>query len=209
MQKIYIPNNKSFRRSLILACLLLLNACQTHPIKQQTTGWDDPLWQKQYQLLKQIKTFEIKGRIGIVNPADSFSSNYFWKQQAQEHFHFRMYGAFGQTYAMVKVTPQLTSLDTGDERHFEGQDAEQLLYQVLGWSLPVGYLQDWIKGLPTGVGQGDILINADGTLQQIQYLDYIVDFERYQIKNHTALPGRIKIVQGDNKVTLSIRHWSL
>lgn len=197
--------------------LLLLSACQTAPIKQKTTVWDDPLWQKHYKQLKTFDQYYLKGRIGITQPNDSFSSNFLWRQRKADDFTFRMYGAFGQTYMILKVQPNLSTLDTGDDEHFEGHDAQQLLRGVSGWNIPVSLMQDWIKGLPTGIQRNDLLINADGTLQQIKYLDYVVDYIRYQEAElpqatqsiHLKMPDKIKITQGGNKIILSIRSWDI
>lgn len=197
--------------------ILILSACETTPVKQETTVWDDPLWQKHYQQLKTFEQYNLKGRIGITHPEDSFSSNFLWQQQKPNTFNFRMYGAFGQTYMILKVQPHISTLDTGDDEHYEGVNARNLLYGVAGWDLPVELMQDWIKGLPTGIQKSDLLINADGTLQQIKYLDYVVDFIRYQEAELTRgdrtmalkMPDKIKIVQGQNKIILSIRSWEL
>ncbi|NVK20946.1 MAG: outer membrane lipoprotein LolB [Kangiellaceae bacterium] len=215
-----LPLAKTIQKTILtIIALFLLSACETTPVKQATTVWDDPLWQRQYQQLKTIEQFQLKGRIGITHPQDSFSSNFLWQQQAHNHFDFRLYGAFGQTYAIMKVTPMISTLDTGDERHFEGTNPEYLLYSILGWSLPINYLQDWVKGLPTGISQNNLLINADGTLQQLTYQDYVVTYERYAefqlasaIEGETVatkLPTKIKILQGDNKVILSNRSWDM
>ena len=199
--------------------LLILSACETMPVKQETTVWDDPLWQKHYKLLKSFEQYQLKGRIGITHPEDSFSSNFLWRQQQPNQFTFRIYGAFGQTYMILKVQPSYSTLDTGDDEHFEGQDARQLLYSVSGWDIPVTLMQDWIKGLPTGIQRSDLLINADGTLQQIKYLDYVVDYIRYDDaelplgdKNsdktiELKMPDKVRITQGQNKIVLSIRSW--
>lgn len=197
--------------------LVILSACETTPVKQKTTVWDDPLWQKHYQQLKTFEQYRLKGRIGITHPEDSFSTNFLWQQQKPNTFTFRMYGAFGQTYMILKVQPHISTLDTGDDEHYEGVDARNLLYGVAGWDLPVELMQDWIKGLPTGIQKSNLLINADGTLQQIKYLDYVVDFIRYQEAELTRgdktmtlkMPDKIKIVQGQNKIILSIRSWEL
>ncbi|WP_223669402.1 lipoprotein insertase outer membrane protein LolB [Kangiella shandongensis] len=200
-----------------LLSLLALTACETTPVKQETTVWDDPRWQKHYQLLKTFEQYQLKGRIGITHPEDSFSSNFLWQQRQQDNFTFRMYGAFGQTYLILKVGPNLSTLDTGDDEHYQGVDARNLLYGVSGWDIPVSLMQDWIKGLPTGINKSNLLINADGTLQQIKYLDYTVDFIRYdeaewERDNKTItlkMPDKIKIVQGQNKIILSVRSWDI
>ena len=217
-------------KNLVISSLfiLLLAACETAPVKQETTVWDDPLWQKHYKLLKTFEQYQLNGRIGITHPDDSFSSNFLWQQQEPNRFTVRMYGAFGQTYMILKVQPSLSTLSTGDDQHYEGFDARQLLYGVSGWDIPVTLMQDWIKGLPTGINKSDLLINADGTLQQIKYLNYTVDYVRYDVAElpktsmsnngddtiELKMPDKIRIVQdngeqGENKIVLSIRSWDL
>lgn len=210
--------NKTLKISIMAVSALALVACETTPVIQETTVWDDPLWQKHYRSLKPIKQFSLKGRIGITNPQDSFSSNFRWQQQAFETFKFRMYGALGQTYLILNANPTLARLDTGDDKHFEGNNAAQLIEQASGMRVPVNYLSDWIKGLPTGVNQDQLIINADGTLRELKFVDnqslypYRVLFERYKkFKNNEALekpmPTKIRILNGDTKIILSIRNW--
>lgn len=215
---------KTIRTLLLASALIIITACETIPVKQETTVWDDPRWQNHYKQLKTFEQYYLKGRIGITHPEDSFSSNFLWRQQEPNRFTFRMYGAFGQTYMILKVNPSISTLDTGDDEHFEGLDARNLLYSVSGWDIPVTFMQDWIKGLPTGIKRSNLLINADGTLQQIKYLNYTVDYIRYDDaelpvsdksgdKSITLkMPDKIRIVQnngarGENKIVLSIRSW--
>lgn len=205
----------TFRLLMICSFTILLMACETIPVKQETTGWNDPLWQRHYKSLASIQSFQIKGRIGITVPDDSFSSNYQWSQQSQDTYNFRMYGAFGQTYAVLDVTPDDAELETGDDQLFASDSAEELLSRVLGWSLPMGYLQDWIKGLPTGIRDNQLIINKDGTLQQLEFEDYQVQFVSYKTFPHPvesrniAMPKKIKILQNDKKVILTIRAWDM
>ncbi len=196
----------------------LLQACDHKRVPQATTEWDDPLWQANYKALKPIQTFALKGRIGISNPQDSFSSNFHWQQNDYKSFKFRMYGAFGNTYALMNSTPDWTSLETADERFFEGPNASLLIAETLGWKLPLNYLSDWIKGVPTGVGRDKIAINADGTLQSLTYIEqssidpnkvFNVSYEKYLSSDNKKMPAKIRIIEGDNKLILSIRTWEL
>ncbi len=197
----------------LTASLVFITACSPKYQAQDTTGWDDPLWQAHYKALKPMQKFALKGRIGISNPKDSFSSNFRWQQHAYQDFQFRMYGALGNTYVLMNSKPEWTSLETGDDRFYEGPDASVLIAQTMGWSLPLNYLADWIKGIPTGVGRDQILINADGTLQQLTYQTegktFLVTFERYAQFSAQTMPTKIRILENDNKLLLSIREWQL
>lgn len=202
-------------RSLLffLMVSLMLTACETKTIPQETTEWDDPLWQAHYKSLKPIQKFSLKGRIGISNPQDSFSSNFQWQQNDFKDFRFRMYGVLGNSYVLMKSKPSWTTLETADDRFFEGPDASALIAQTMGWALPLNYMSDWIKGVPTGVGRDQIKINADGTLQSLNYTSgnkiFTVSFERYLKANQKQMPAKIRIIEGNNKLILSIRSWDI
>ncbi|WP_251358067.1 lipoprotein insertase outer membrane protein LolB [Kangiella sp. TOML190] len=196
----------------IFCCLLAISACDQQRVLQETTEWDDPLWQAHYQALKPIQNFSLKGRIGISNPRDSFSSNFRWQQNAHQDFQFRMYGALGNTYLLMNSKINWSTIETGDDQFFEGPNAEQLVANSMGWQLPLNYLSDWIKGVPTGVGRDKIKINADGTLQSLTYPSgqriFQVSFERYGQFSGKAMPTKIRILEADNKLLLSIRDWT-
>lgn len=198
---------------LLLMVSFILSACETKPVLQKTTEWDDPLWQVHYKALKPIQKFSLKGRIGISNPQDSVSSNFQWQQNAFKDFQFRMYGTLGNTYVLMNSKPEWTTLETADDRFFEGPDASNLIAQTMGWSLPLNYLSDWIKGVPTGVGRDKIKINADGTLQSLLYQannrSFNVSYEKYLTKGDKKMPAKIKILEGENKLILSIRSWEI
>lgn len=198
---------------LVLLAFVLLQACDQTRVPQATTEWDDPLWQAHYKELKPIQAYSLKGRIGISQPQESFSSNFRWQQNAYKDFDFRMYGAFGNTYVLMNSKPNWTTLETGDEQFFEGPDASELIVQTMGWPLPLNYLSDWVKGVPTGVGRDQIKINADGTLQSLSYQSehrlFQVNFEKYRQFNDKMMPTKIKILESANKLTLSIRSWEI
>ncbi len=207
--------NKYF---FLVLFVFVLSACDSQRAPQATTEWDDPLWQAHYKALKPIQKFSLKGRIGISNSQDSFSSNFRWQQNAFQDFQFRMYGVLGNTYVLMNSKPNWSTLETGDDRFLEGPDASILIAKTMSWTIPLNYLSDWIKGVPTGVGQDQIAINQDGTLQTLNYQGpstsfehtYTVSYEKYKVFSGRPMPTKIRITNtlGD-KIILSIRSWEL
>src|SRR5579872_5742386 len=129
--------------SLIL--FLVLTACSSlSPPSSQPL---DLSWKKRQQALKPIKNWQLQGAIAIHTPSDSGSATLHWKQEAGS-YSLSLFGPFGSNAVQVYGKPGFIRLQTAQGQIFYAHNPEQLLYNQLGWNLPLSNLYYWIRGLP-------------------------------------------------------------
>ena len=96
---------------------------------------------------------ELTGRLNVVYQKDdkpeSATVNFNWQQTAQRT-DVTLYSPVGSTLATIAVTPQQAVLTQSGKAPRSAPDVDTLSAQMLGWSLPVSGLRDWLQGHAVG-----------------------------------------------------------
>ncbi len=191
--------------SSFMMLTLLITACVSRP----TTPVEINNMQHREQL-SAITQWSVKGRIGIKTADDGFTSNLNWQHQPDKQY-FRIYGSLGQTYAELRQNNQLTVLELPDDKIYESSNAEAMIQDVLGYSLPIEHLQYWILGLPYPGGENDLTFDEQGFLRQIKYQQWHISYSKFKQFTDFGdlyLPGKIKVTDDQVTLRLSLRNWS-
>ena len=143
---------------------LLLAGCASAPTGPRSTAAVAP-----YR-----ETIKLDGRLNVNYRKDdkpeSITVNFDWRQQGARTDVTLMAPPLGQIVATVSVTPEQATLTQGGKPPRSAPDIDTLSAQVLGWSLPVSGLRDWLQGYATGAdGQrfvatpaNDSVVTRDG-----------------------------------------------
>lgn len=156
--------------------------------------------------LSDRQHWQLKARVALKSEQESYSATLDWHKQAN-NFDFHLYGLFGATYAQLIQENELATLKLPDDQVFYHQDAEQLLYQSLGWDFPVDALSYWVKGLPSGKTGEIVSRNEKGVLQNIVFQDWQVDFSRYQNFSGYLMPKRIVATHPKLSLKIILKQW--
>ena len=96
---------------------------------------------------------ELTGRLNVVYQKDdkpeSATVNFNWQQTAQRT-DVTLYSPVGSTLATIAVTPREAVLTQSGKAPRSAPDVDTLSAQMLGWSLPVSGLRDWLQGYAMG-----------------------------------------------------------
>ncbi|MEG1116947.1 MAG: outer membrane lipoprotein LolB, partial [Janthinobacterium sp.] len=96
---------------------------------------------------------ELTGRLNVVYQKDdkpeSATVNFNWQQTAQRT-DVTLYTPVGSTLATIAVTPREAVLTQSGKAPRSAPDVDTLSAQLLGWSLPVSGLRDWLQGYAVG-----------------------------------------------------------
>jgi len=96
---------------------------------------------------------ELTGRLNVTyqknDKPESATVNFNWQQTAQRT-DVTLYTPLGSTLATIAVTPQEAVLTQSDKAPRRASDIDTLSAQLLGWSLPVSGLRDWLQGYADG-----------------------------------------------------------
>lgn len=195
------------RNALLLGMISILGACSSLTKPDKPSGAADPaLWQKHQQQVSQLDTWDISGKISIRHPQQSGSGALSWHQQ-HESFDIHVSGPLGQGSVRLTGKPGQVQLTT-NQQQLGATSAEQLMQQQLGWSVPIGQLLWWIRGLPSPDSPHQLQLNNDSLAYQIRQSGWQLDYLNYQSGSlGYPLPQRIKAYGPDLELTLFIRQW--
>ncbi len=202
------PRRWNIFRGLSLVILSgLLVACAGNPPAPVGDTQKLARWAEHRDRLEPLQRWHVKGRIGLKAGTEAFSASLDWRRDSADDFRFLLYGTLGKTYARIVTNAGEFVLTLPDDRIITDTDAERLLLRGLGWRLPVTAMQDWLKGLPTGVTLTPDQIDEAGHVTGFKTGDWTVTYEDYRAFDDVALPGKIRITHPDIQLRLAIRVW--
>jgi len=186
---------------------LMLASCAT--VQEQTVIKEPANWKAAQQQRRQIKNWEIRGRLGIQTEKDGGTLDIIWKQSEQD-FSIRLIAPFGVGNYLVQGYNGITEI-----RHPDGQieivnNIDDVFSSVLKVNLPVSAVKDWIRGLPAKtLPVESIRWNERGLLSKIKQSGWNVEMKKYAGKK-TLMPYAIYLSRDDNEeldIRLVLRQW--
>ncbi len=190
----------------IFIVTLFLNACSSVPLTpQQSTRWD-----KHQTQIESIINYQVTGKIGYQSPEERHSLNFQWIQKPDSS-QLLLTTFLGQTVIKASMTEGHTIIETGDGQTFEGQDPGRLMYGLTGLNLPIGYLGDWIKGLPTAADNFQLneLNTVEHLAKQIGQTNWHLRYNSYIEKEHMLLPNSMKLTQQNTTIKIIASNWTV
>ena len=92
------------------------------------------------------ESYDISGRFSINSSHTHKYGNYTWlRTESNEEMTFNT--PLGQTVAKINIESGIVTVITKDKTYV-GNDVDDMLYDNIGFDLPVAYLHSWIQGLP-------------------------------------------------------------
>jgi len=200
-------------RLLVLpALLLVLSGCVTTPENAEpVTDESHERWNQRQQQLSTIQSWEIRGRIALFVDDKVYNLGLDWKLEKDLSI-IKLEAPLGQGLIQLEKKGQQITLLTSEGKSYSGQNAEQVLYQSTGWSIPVEGLKSWIKGI--NHNRSDYLPDIDSTgkalsLQQDEWRINFLQYKPSQLANRTTpvLPRKIYMKRNDLALKIVIDQW--
>jgi len=186
--------------------LILLAACA--PIQQPPSTSIPASWPQHQQQVAQLTRWDIIGKLGIRTPEQSNSARFNW-QQLEQQFDISVTNLLGQSVASLSGSDKEVQLNIAGHGNYITDQPDALLQQELGWTLPISMLRYWVKGIPSPDSEAIYQLNNQGLMDSLSQAGWQVDFSRYKALESHSLPSKIRMQQGDIKLTLIIKRWSL
>jgi outer membrane lipoprotein LolB len=182
--------------------LLLLAGCAARPPLTDTY----PLqWHEHAHAVRAWWAWELQGRVALQLDDEGWSGSLHW-QQFPAAYRIRISGPFGQGGIQLEGADGLVWLQQG-ERISKARDAEALMQQELGWSLPLGGLDHWVRGLPRQPATARLSFDAAGRLARLEEAGWVVEYQRYDEGQVPPLPTRLRLEQGGLRLRLVVDQW--
>ncbi len=196
---------RALRESLLLSLILIVAACVPPPVRRAP---DVALMQAQAAretALAARPDWSLSGKIAISDGKDGGSGRIDWKQHGSD-FDIRLSAPVTrQSWRLVREgrRVRLEGLEGGT---LQGTDAEALLYQALGWLVPVDALAAWARGARAS-SDAQLEFGADGLPSLLTEDGWSVEYRAWDSVGDPPRPKKVFASQGESKVRLSVDRW--
>ena len=200
-------------RILVVALLAaLLPACVSdRPSDQPITELSHELWELRQQQLNQLENWALRGRIALFVEDKVYNLGMSWQRQ-QQHSDITLEAALGQGVLQIQQSPDQVLLTTSEGKQYQGADAEQVLYETTGWSIPIQGLKHWILGIQHPGSSFAPDIDALGRVKSLKQDNWTINYLEYKANNDVLevaidLPRRIYMKRYDIALKIVIDQW--
>jgi len=197
------------QRSTFLALIVLaLSACSRQGGLAEDSARQD-LWAEQQVTAGEMTQWDLYARAALRLRGEAYNISLQWQREADHRFEMLLEAPFGQGVLRIDaVGPGRYRLRLPDGRLVTNSSVEALLDEVVGWSLPIGGLDFWVRGVPDPSTVSSHQLDTEGRARSIRqdgwditYLDYFEDSSR------PALPRRLSLANEQLTLKLVIERW--
>lgn len=200
---------------LTVVILLALNACRGVPERPDS----DSTWLSERQaFFNQHAYWQASGRMAIKDGEKGISVNFDWINNG-DSFELRLRTSGGRW--VMQAQPGHAQLEGTRIGHLQAASPEPLAEQALGWSVPVSYLQNWLRALPAPPGARLKYAN-DGSVLEINHEQWQIGYQTYDTVSPSVdesqqtdntqsilLPTRLDASKAQYAIKVLISDWQL
>jgi outer membrane lipoprotein LolB len=195
--------------TICLAVLMLASCSQSSLVSDQATV--EQAWQFRQQALQAVNRWDIQARAVVKLEGAAYNLGIRWQQESGQ-FIILLQAPFGQGVIRIEsISDDNYRLDLPDGRVLHANTPEALLEQVIGWSIPIGGLKYWIRGLPQPHGKFSHRFDAAGRTRFLKQNDWSIDYIDYfkppDSTHTTELPRRLKLTRDQILIKIVIERW--
>lgn len=185
--------------------MLALSACATRPTPPSSLP-QAKTEQSHQTNLANIKSFALKGRLGVVTQKQGFSGGINW-QHKTNFDNIDIYSPLGGKVANIAKDSSGVTLISQDGQNIHAQDAESLTLKALGFKLPLTGLSDWVLG-KASAGKIDAMSTDElGRLKALKQDGWDISYENYAESYGVALPNKILLKSEQVNLKIIIEKW--
>jgi outer membrane lipoprotein LolB len=196
-----------YKTATIALVVLLISACA--PIKQRTDFVIDPdlVWQERQVQLRQLTTWEVRGRTAITQGKEAWNAGLNWRENTGI-YRIKLKGPFSLGGIHLDGTPEQVVLTLSDGKMIAAASPEALLIKTFNLKFPISALRDWLRGLPyQGAPYQTIEIDGQGRLKYLEQQEWKIDYQRYETYGQQQMPSKIFISHPELSVRLVVNSW--
>jgi outer membrane lipoprotein LolB len=194
----------------LLFFVCLLSGCFQNFQKTLPTAPEQPsiTWEERKASLEKINHWDLRGKAGFQSPETSGSAAFQWHLQ-QDQYQFSAFSPLGSETFNLTGNNHHAVLKTAEGKRYEGNNSEELLNHVFGFSFPLSSLVYWIRGLPDPRFPNDIQFDTSHRITTLAQAKWQIHFMSYTKIGAVDLPSLIKISSPSYKTSVVIYDWKV
>lgn len=165
-------------------------------------------WDERRSVLAQLTQWEFTGRVGVRDDNDSQSSRIRWRQKG-DSFVINLWGTLNAGATEITGSASGVTLSQEGNAPLFAASPEQLIYEQLGYELPVTQLNYWIKGIPAPASPSELSFNEENALIGLKQLNWHVEYLAYTNFGTESLPTRMRIEKPPLRLDFVRLDWKL
>lgn len=200
-------------RVYIVAILILLTSCTGVATKPNLPPINTVAHQLHLSSINSIKSFALKGRLGVVTQQKGFSGGIHWQHvdligQISSTDNIEVFSPLGAKVAHIVKDLNGVTLTSQDGKTKNAPDAESLTFSALGFKLPLTGLSDWALGRPAPSKIDDLTTDNEGKILSIKQDGWDITFENYSQVDAVFLPNKVLLKSEKVNLKLIISNWN-
>jgi outer membrane lipoprotein LolB len=174
---------------------------------------EDPpaVWLTRRELLANVENWTAFGKLALRSQTDSWSATLQWRQRGDD-YRLRLSGPFGAGAVQIEGDPDSVTLRTSDNQTITASSPEELLYQHMGWWLPVSGMRYWILGRTepsADLPAEQITIDQAGRVLNFAQTDWLVSYLDYQDVDGFSMPRKATLESERVRANLLVSRWQI
>ena len=156
--------------------------------------------------INSIQVFAMKGRIAILTEKKGFSGSIHWQHHVNGD-DIQFFSPLGTQLGALSQGADGVTLTTSKQHSVHADDAETLTQQLLGWSLPMQGLPNWMLGRPNNMETATMAWDQDGKLTHLSEQGWDIEYPQYMTADGFMLPGKVVLKSEKLDLKLVIEQW--
>lgn len=148
--------------------------------------------------------FGLTGRVAVRYGSEGASGRFVWRHSAAAD-DLLISSPLGQGIARLTRRHSEFELVTSDEKTHRATNAESLTQEVLGWSLPLSGLPDWVQGQADPARPAELLRDASGRTTEIKQDRWRIEYQEYEGNR----PSKLRLSRDDLEIRLVVDEWQV
>lgn len=149
--------------------------------------------------------FAFNGRVMVRQGQQHDSAGMHWTHGADDEILLQ--GPLGYTAARIQRNARGATLEDAYGRRYAAADAEALMQQALGWSVPLSGLRYWLRAEAAPQGEARAERNEAGQIAVLYQQGWEIRYLQYADARRDALPLHVELQRDGLQVTLRIDQW--
>jgi outer membrane lipoprotein LolB len=187
-----------FRLLHVLILVAGLAACASQPkivspaSELPASEWrsDRQHFSKVAEMLLDMPFWRYSGKIGLRSNGIKESANVVWQMSNQSN-DVRLFGPLGMGAVKLEFDQYGVQLSDNEGVVHQGEDAQTLLTEIIGWPLPIDALSRWLFLQPDLTQVFQYRLNGNGQLDAIRQFGWQINYRDYRDYNGRQLPRKL------------------